>query len=123
MFEFYFKLCRTGLITFCGSDTPIRFDINGDDCKFTFRKYDNGQFKNNSPITRHPNILRCVLIGKKGWGLWVKLWSQGIAEGTFTKYEILNEFRIREIEIPEPMIIEFENSIWRERIKIFEKKF
>lgn len=121
MFEFFYKIHRTGLITFCGVNVEVDFDINGNDSKYTFREYDNGYYKFTNPITRHPNILKSVIIGKKGWGLWVKLWSEGIAEGTFTKYEILNEFKIRGIDIPESLMLEFENSIWKERLKYFEK--
>lgn len=121
MFEFYYKIYRTGLITFCGSNVDVDFDINGGDCKYTFREYDNGCFKHFNPISKHPNILKSVIIGKKGWGLWVKLYSEGIGEGVFTKYEILNEFKIRDIEIPKSMMVEFENAIWLERIKYCEK--
>jgi len=55
------------------------------------------------------------LIGKKGWGLWIKQWSQGIGEGTFTKYEILMEFEKRNIVIPKPLMKDFEHNILKER--------
>ena len=57
MFEFYYKLHRTGLITFCGTEVKVDFDINGGDCKFTFREYDNGYYKHTNPVTRHPAVL------------------------------------------------------------------
>lgn len=120
MFEFYLKIYRTGLITFCGVGVNVEFDINSEEGKFVFREYDNGRYKLTIPKTRHPNILKSVIIGKKGWGLWVKQWSQGIGDGTFTKYEILQEFENRNIKIPESFMIEFNNAIWKERMKNYE---
>lgn len=120
MFEFYLKIYRTGLITFCGVGVNIEFDVNNEEGKFVFREYDNGRYKLTIPKTRHPNILKCVIIGKKGWGLWVKQWSQGIGDGTFTKYEVLQEFENRNIKIPESFMIEFNNAIWKERMKNYE---
>jgi len=29
MFNFYFKVVKTGLITFCGSEVNVEFDIKG----------------------------------------------------------------------------------------------
>jgi hypothetical protein len=115
MFEFYFRITRTGLITFCGDIVKVNFDINGSDGKFSFREYDNGRFKNTIPVSRHSNILKSVLIGKKGWGLWVSQWSEGIVDWTFTKEEILKEFTDRNIEIPEPLMLEFDKLIIKKK--------
>ena len=115
MFDFYLSVNRSGLITFCGVDVQVEFDVNGSDGKFGFREYDNGRFKNTLPISRHSNILKSVIIGKKGWGLWVEQWSQGIVEWTFTKEEILNEFVKRDITIPEPLMKEWDNLIQRKK--------
>ena len=117
MFNFYLKIYRSGLINFCGVGVEVDFDINGSDGKFSFREYDNGRFKQMNPISRHPNILRGVIIGKKGWGLWVETWSQGIVDWSFTKEEILEEFTSRGIEIPEPLMIEWDKLIERKKIK------
>lgn len=117
MFEFYFKVYRSGLITFCGVDVQVDFEVDGSDGKFGFREYDNGRFKNKTPVSRHSNILRSVIIGKKGWGLWVEQWSQGIVECTFTKDEILQEFMKRNITIPEPLMIEWDKLIQRKKYK------
>ena len=111
MFEFYLKVYRSGLITFCGDKFEVDFDINSGDGRFSFREYDNGRFKHRNPVTRHPNILYGIIVGKKGWGLWVKQWSEGIVECSFTKQEILNEFKGRGIEIPEPLMIEWDKLI------------
>ena len=111
MFHFYLKIYRSGLITFCGSIVVIDYEKDGSDGKFSFREYDNGRFKFINPKSRHPNLLKAVISGKKGWGLWVKTWSEGITEWTFTKEEILKEFEERGIEIPEPLMIEWDKLI------------
>lgn len=82
--------------------------------KNVFRKYDNGNYKDNIVIkTRHPNIVRSVIIGKKSWGLWVNEWSDGIVEGSFSKREILEEFSKNGIIIPESLLNDFNNRIYR----------
>jgi len=116
MFYFFYSLNRKDLIDFCGTPTIIHFDINGPDCKECFRLYEDGFYKGGKPIvSRHPNILKSVLIGKKGWGLWCNEWSSGIVEWSFTKEEILNEFKIRNIEIPDSFLREFENLIEKKK--------
>lgn len=117
MFEFFFKIHRSGLVNFCGSIVNVDFDINASDGKFAFREYDNGRFKFVNPVTRHPNILKSVICGKKGWGLTVKTWSEGIGSGLFTKYEFYELFNSFGIEIPKSLILEFNNSVYKERIK------
>lgn len=117
MFEFYLKLNRSGLVTFCGDKVNIDFDVNGSEGKFAFREFENGNFRLINPITRHPNILKSVIIGKKGWGLLVKQWSEGIASGLFTKFEFFELIKEYNIDIPEPFLIEFNNSVWRHRDK------
>ena len=118
MFFFFFQINRKGLITFCGTDTKVIYDQNGTDCKEGFRLYEDGYFKGGKPITsRHPNILKTVLIGKKGWGLWVQEWTNGIVEWSFTKEEILGEFEKLNIEIPEPLLKDFENVLERKKKK------
>lgn len=111
MFNFYLSINRSGLITFCGVDVQVDFDVNGSDGKFGFREYDNGRFKGITPTSRHPNILKSVIIGKKGWGLWLNTWSEGIVDWSFTKEEIFQEFSKRGIEIPEPLLKDFNNRI------------
>ena len=89
------KLCKTKRENFiaCGMIKPIEDFYNGSSlCKECFRLYEDGFYKDKPIITRHPNILRSVLIGKKGWGLWVKEFSEGIVEWSFTKEKFLNLF-------------------------------
>ena len=117
MFDFFFRITRTGIIDFCGSNiegrNKIVFDPNGDEAKYCFRKMENGQYKPGQEIrTRHPNILKSVLIGKSDWSLWLNSWAEGIAEGSFTKSEILKEFENKKIEIPRSLFIDFENRIY-----------
>lgn len=111
MFDFYLSVYRSDIITFCGVNVEVDFDVNSSDGKFGFREYDNGRFKYRNPISRHPNILRGVIIGKKGWGLWLNTWSEGIVEWSFKKEEILEEFDKRNIEIPEQLMRDFDNRI------------
>jgi hypothetical protein len=107
---------RTGIITFCGSKVNVVFDVNGVDGKICFNDYENGKYKNvDKIITRHPNIVKSVITGKKGWGLWVKEWSDGISQGLFRRNEILEEFENRKIELPESFLKEFDDSIRRKK--------
>ena len=41
------------------------------------------------------------------------MWSDGISEGSFRKIEILNEFKEKNVEIPESFFKEFNDSIIR----------
>jgi len=61
------------------------------------------------------------LIGKKSWGLWLNEWTDGIVEGTFTKYEILEEFSKNGIVIPESLLTDFNNRLWKKTIKYHER--
>lgn len=106
------KSYRSGILTFCGSHVDIDFDVDGIEGKMTFRKYDNGQYGQGKPIiTRHPNIVKGVITGKKSWGLWINQWSDGIVEGTFSKREILEDFDKLNITIPESLMKDFDNRI------------
>lgn len=107
---------RTELITFCGSEVKVVFDVNGCDGRNCFYDYENGIYKfKETIVTRHPNIVRGVITSKKGWGLWVKEWSSGISDGLFSKDDILNEFEIRKIELPESFLKEFDDSIRKKK--------
>jgi hypothetical protein len=117
MFKFFLESYRKGLLTFCGEDVQVDFDLNGDDGKITFKKFDNGEFKFKEIVSCHPNIVKGVIVGKKSWGLWSNEWTDGISEGLFTKKEILDEFVKRNIEIPEPFMIDFENKLFDKVMK------
>lgn len=121
MFNFFLTSYRKGLLTFCGEDINVEFDINGDDGKISFMKFENGEFKTNKILSRHPNIIKGVIVGKKSWGLWSDQWSDGIVDGSFTKKEILDEFVKRNIEIPVPLLVDFENKIYKKMKKLFEQ--
>jgi len=97
----------------------VEFDIDEDDGKYCFRKFENGQIKIHELKSRHPNILKSVVVGKKSWGLFLNMWSEGIVDGDFTKHEILEEFNKKGIKIPKPFIIDFENRI----LKLRNNKF
>lgn len=120
IFTFFLRSYRSGLLTFCGVNVDVKFDIDGDEGKFTFRRYDNGEFTGfnlTNLSSRHPNIVKGVIIGKKSWGLHVKMWSEGIGEWCFTKEEILKEFEDKNIRIPEPLLKDFENHIEKQKLK------
>ena len=121
MFNFFLTSYRKGLLTFCGEDINVEFDVNGDDGKISFMKFENGEFKTIKILSRHPNIVKGVIVGKKSWGLWSDQWSDGIVEGSFRKKEILDEFVKRNIEIPEPLLVDFENKIYKKMKKLFEQ--
>ena len=111
---------RTNLITFCGSKVNVEFDPNGVDGKTCFNDHENGLYKQGRMMkTRHPNIVKGVLISKKGWGLWVSEWSDGISEGSFSRNEILGEFESRKIVLPESFLKELDDSIIRKLNKKF----
>jgi hypothetical protein len=118
MFTFFLQSYRKGLLTFCGSIVKVEFDVNESEGKNTFRKYDNGQYQLGKPIiSRHPNIVKAVIVGKKSWGLWVDQWSDGIVEGTFFQREIEQEFEDKGITIPLSLLKDFDNRIYRKRLK------
>ena len=79
--------------------------------------YDDGQFKFKNPWSKHPNVLKAIITGKKSWGLWVDQWTDGIVDWCFTKEEILKEFTDRGIKIPESFLKDFENAITRKKVK------
>ena len=68
-------------------------------------------------VSQHPNISKGVIIGKKSWGLWLNQWTDGIAEGCFTKQEILNEFEKHNIKIPESLLTDFNNRLNQKILK------
>lgn len=117
MFSFFFLVNRKNLISFCGSIIDIEFDVNGVSGKECFRLYEDGHYKNRKIITKHPNLVKSILIGKKGWGLWLDQWTDGIVDWSFTKEEILSDFEKLNIEIPESFMKDFDNTIKRKSIK------
>lgn len=122
MFNFFFQITRKDITTFCGSNVENRnkivFDPNGDEAKFCFRKIENGQYKKGEEIrTRHPNILKSVLTGKSGWGLWRDQWTDGITDWTFTRDEIMQIFIVKNIQIPESLVKEFDDFLIRKQNK------
>lgn len=118
VFNFFYLISRKGLITFCGQQIYVYHDVNGPDAKLVFRNFEDGHYnKGQKIVTRHPNVVFNVLTGKKGWGLWKDQWAEGIADWTFTKEEILEEFNQRNIEIPEQFMKEFEDFIWKKKLK------
>jgi hypothetical protein len=121
IFFFFLKCYQKKLLTFAGSAVDVVFDKNSHSCREAFRRFDDGQFKYRPISTRHPNIVKAVITAKKSWGLHLKMYSEGIAEGTFTKSEILHIFESNKIELPEQFKVEFENIVIKKRIEYYEK--
>ena len=117
MFSFFLQGYRSGILTFCGSGVDVEFDINSNEGKFSFREFENGRFKNKKFISRHSNVFRSCIIGKKSWGLWKDQWSDGIVDWSFTKEEIFGQFEDLGIEIPSSLIKEFDNIVEKKKIK------
>jgi hypothetical protein len=115
MFSFFLGSYREGLLTFGGEGVDIHFDVNGPEGKETIRRYENGQYKNTPIFTKHPNIVKGVIFGKKSFGLHVKMWSEGIRDWCFTKEEILEDFHKKNILIPRQLSLDFDN--WVEKKK------
>jgi hypothetical protein len=116
MFKFFFLISRKGIINFCGSPLNVNGYKFGLDSRESFRLHEDGYYKNGKPIiTKHPNILKNVLMGKKGLGLWFDQWAEGISDNLFTYEEIISEFDKLSIEIPEPFLIEFRNLIEKKK--------
>ncbi len=64
-----------------------------------------------------------MIIGKKSWGLFLQEWTDGISEGSFTREEILFEFEKNNIKIPESLLKDFYNTLYRKRkLKLYGNK-
>jgi len=117
MFTFFLKSYRCGILDFCGVEVITHYDKNGRDGKFCFKNFDNGVYTKTQVHegihTKHPNVLKGVIIGKKGWGLWKNQWCEGISDSLFTISEILEEFEQHNIKIPEPLMKDFLNTMVR----------
>lgn len=120
MFNFFLKGYRSGILRFCGSKVEVKYNSETEDGKFSFRMFDNRQFKEKEIESIHPNILKGVITGKKGWGLWKSEFAMGISECDFTKEEILLEFTNHGIKIPEVFMREFDNEILRLKLKKYD---
>lgn len=120
IFNFFLQSYRRDILSFCGSNVEVKFDIDSNDAKFAFRLYDNGQFKNCAIVSSQPNVLRAIIIAKKSWGLFVDQWSDGINEWCFTKEEILSQFD--GLKIPQSFMNDFDNVIAKKRLKRLENE-
>lgn len=118
-FRFFLQCRRSGIINFCGEGIIVKFDIDSSDGMDSFRMFEDGQFSKGKRElrSRHSNVLKCVIEGKKGWGLWLNEWTTGISECNFTKEDILNEFHQRQIKIPESLLLDFGNRLEKKRLK------
>ncbi|MCK9476307.1 MAG: hypothetical protein M0R46_10325 [Candidatus Muirbacterium halophilum] len=122
MFNFFLNSYRSGLLTFSGVDVVVTYDKDGYNAKETFKRFENGDYKLSPIKTRHPKIVKGVIVGKKAWGLSLDQWTDGISEMCFTKQEILEEFEKLNITIPESLLKDFENRLSKKFHKRYELK-
>ena len=115
MFTFFLKSYRVGLLDFCGSSVEVKFDRNGEDSKVSFKLFENG-VKLGDLSSCHPNTLKGVIVGKKSWGLHVKMWSDGISDGDFRLCEIIEDFNKQSIKIPDSLYNDLKNNIYKKTI-------
>lgn len=126
IFFFFLKSYRKGLLNFGGDLFFAEFDKDSDSCRETFRKYEDGQFKEkNSQAykkinSRHPNIVMAVITAKKSWGLNMTMWMEGIRDWLFWPEEILEDFERAGIKIPKSFLKEFWNGVERAKLKRYE---
>lgn len=124
-FFFFVQLYRKDIVRFCGKKVDVFRNDDGYEARFIFREYDDGKYATHLQRrmeTRHPNLLRAAIIAKAGWGLWVNEWSDGVVEGSFTKYEILQIFEEKGVIVPEHFLNEFHNAVTRKMIKRMERE-
>jgi hypothetical protein len=121
--KFLISFYRKGLLTFCGSDLSnitIGFHPEADDARLNFRKFDNGQYAVNDIChelySRHPNIIRGVIIGKKSWGLHLNMWIDGVVEGTFRIQDFIDDFNQHGIKVPDSLLQDFKNRVYKKMI-------
>lgn len=120
-FRFFLQSYRKGITTFTGSNLiETKLNLKKPDAKYCFTAFNNGEYSLDTPIeTKHPNVLKAVINGKKSWGLWSDEWGNGIAEYSFTENEILSIFQDDAIEIPDSLLSDFKNS-WQDKRRAFQ---
>jgi hypothetical protein len=111
-YDFFIETYNKDIFTFCGSAVNVIMDANSLDAFKTFRLYEDGKFKHKDFInTSEPELLFKAITAKKAMGLWFDEYARGIAEGLFTKLEILEQFN--DIKIPDAFLNDFNNRIFK----------
>jgi len=84
--DWQFYVACLDLFTFSGKPAPmISVDVAGADAKRCFHRYDS---TGRMPACRDPGLLRRVLIAKGSVNLHIKMWAEGLTEGTLTRPEL-----------------------------------
>lgn len=124
IFNFFLKSYRSKILDFGGSFLKFESNPNSPCARECFRLFENGFYSNgkNIPTSRHPNVIESLIISKKSFGLHVDMWSDGIVEGTFLKHEILDQFKDEGIEIPESLLTNFYDLIYKKTKKYVSLK-
>jgi hypothetical protein len=119
IYNFYLEGYSKGLFDFCGTNVKTVYNSIASNSMICFKKYEQGEYSKETIYQTgiqcsQSDELRKVILGKKGFGLVKELYCSGIAEWSFTEEEILNEFKIRNINIPEPFLLDFRKT-WRKK--------
>lgn len=114
-YDFFKKSYNTGIIDFTGT-LPIKIIYSplADSARRCFLRFNNGEYPKEVILETgiqcsEPEELASVIMGKKGWGLWLKEWGSGIGEFLFEESEILDQFYTNDIQIPEKLLTDFRN--------------
>lgn len=106
---------RTGILDFCGTEIRTRSNNTHKCVRLSVISFDNGEYSKDEVHegiqTRHSNLLRCYIIGKKSWGLWLNQWAEGVSEWLFTKDEIFKQFEDNGITVPKCLMLDFDNRV------------
>ncbi len=111
IFRFFLNSYLKGILNFAGVAVDVKYDAKSYSGKESFRRFEDGQFGNSNVTSRHDNVVKAVITAKKSWGLQVRMWSEGIADGDFTIREILDTFKDSGITVPGSLLKGFENEV------------
>ncbi|NBO22909.1 hypothetical protein EBU94_06195, partial [bacterium] len=111
---FFYANVYRNLSDFSGDIISFEYDEKSKDALALFMDYENGLLKGENVIkTKHPNILRSLVLGKKAWGLQANEWIDGIAQCLFLRSETIQSVGFN---IPKSFTQDFENRLYKKRL-------
>lgn len=112
--DWAFYVRNADAFAFSGSHPPeVERDAGGPDAKRAFHDYDS---RGVLRATSEPDLLRRVLICKASVNLHVKMWAEGLADGTLWAADLLGI--VAEFE-PPPWVIE---AVWRQAARLHAER-
>lgn len=111
--RFYLKFYRN-VSDFAGVNIVINYDKKGEDALTVFKEYENGLYKIKPIITKHPNLLKSLIGGKKAWGLQLNQWAEGVSQSLFSPKDILDGVNIH---IPTSFLGDFYTRCYQYSLK------